>query len=241
MGVDGLPQSGTGQTALLTGRNAPAIYGRHFGPWVPVRLRPVLKQHNVLRRAQESGFSCAFANAYPRGFQQSPWARRPAAPPLAAQAAGLLTRHQEDLARGEAVSSEIVNTTWRERLGLRHLPDITPREAGANLAAIAAGAHLTFFAHYATDLVGHTRRMKPAIEALERVDAFLGGLIPSLDPRTLLVVASDHGNIEEVTTGHTRNPILGLLVGDGAPALRRGQTRLTDVAQRILDYLSIES
>jgi phosphopentomutase len=83
--------------------------------------------------------------------------------------------------------------------------------------------------------------MKPAIEALERVDAFLDGLISSLDARTLLVVASDHGNIEEVTTGHTRNPTLGLLVGAGAPALRRGLARLTDVAQRILDYLTTGS
>jgi hypothetical protein len=240
LGVEGLPQSGTGQTALLTGRNAPAIYGRHFGPWVPVRLRPLLKEQNLLSRAQEFGFSCAFANAYPRGFQQSRWARRPAAPPLAAQAAGLLTRHQEELARGRAVSSEIVNTTWRERLALPHLPDVTPREAGANLAAIAAGVRLTFFAHYATDLAGHSRRMKPAVEALERVDAFLGGLIPYLDAGTLLVVASDHGNIEEATTGHTRNPTLGLLVGAGAPTLRKGLESLTDVAQLILDYLTVE-
>ena len=42
MGVAGLPQSGTGQTALLTGENAAVRYGRHFGPWVPVPLRPLL-------------------------------------------------------------------------------------------------------------------------------------------------------------------------------------------------------
>ena len=42
LGVEGLPQSGTGQVALLTGRNAPRIFGRHFGPWPPVSLRPLL-------------------------------------------------------------------------------------------------------------------------------------------------------------------------------------------------------
>jgi 2,3-bisphosphoglycerate-independent phosphoglycerate mutase len=53
LGIGGLPQSGTGQTALLTGENAPAIFGRHFGPWVPVRLRPLLAEKNVLSMAQD--------------------------------------------------------------------------------------------------------------------------------------------------------------------------------------------
>ena len=30
--VEGTPQSGTGQASLLTGTNAAAAYGRHFGP-----------------------------------------------------------------------------------------------------------------------------------------------------------------------------------------------------------------
>ena len=32
MGVNGRPQSATGQAALLTGKNAPAVLGRHYGP-----------------------------------------------------------------------------------------------------------------------------------------------------------------------------------------------------------------
>ena len=64
LGVGGLPQSGTGHAALLTGRNAAALYGRHFGPWVPVPLRPLVMEENVLSRAQALGASCAFANAW---------------------------------------------------------------------------------------------------------------------------------------------------------------------------------
>ena len=48
LGVEGTPQSGTGQVALLTGRNAPQTFGRHFGPWPPVRLRPILEAENFL-------------------------------------------------------------------------------------------------------------------------------------------------------------------------------------------------
>ncbi|HEX8242876.1 MAG TPA: hypothetical protein VF541_05260, partial [Longimicrobium sp.] len=65
LGVEGTPQSGTGQTALLTGRNAAAEYGRHFGPWVPTRLRELLAAENLLTRVVRAGGAAAFANAYP--------------------------------------------------------------------------------------------------------------------------------------------------------------------------------
>src|SRR5690606_30042777 len=100
LGVPGTPQSGTGQVALLTGRNAPALFGRHFGPWPPVALRPLLAEWNVLRSAVAGGATVAFANAYPRGYPEGRSARRVAAPALAAKSAGLLTRHHEALARG---------------------------------------------------------------------------------------------------------------------------------------------
>lgn len=210
MGVDGVPRSGTGQVALLTGRNAARLFGRHFGPWVPVALRPLLEQHNLLTHTCARGLRAAFANAYPERFLTAP-SRRWAGPPTAARAAGLLTRHEAALLAGDAVASELDNETWRDRLGLRELPVITPREAGRRLAGIAGAHHLTLFAHYATDLVGHRGGMEGAVEALERVDRFLEGVLEALPPDHLLVVASDHGNIEDVTVGHTLNPSLGIV------------------------------
>jgi bisphosphoglycerate-independent phosphoglycerate mutase (AlkP superfamily) len=130
----------------------------------------------------------------------------------------VLDRHEDALARGQAVASEIVNDGWKRHLGLTGLPDVTPAEAGATLARIAGGADLTLFAHYATDGAGHARAMGPALDALARVDAFLEGVVGGLAPDTLLLVASDHGNLEDVRAGHTRNPALGLAVGPGADA-----------------------
>ncbi len=238
LGVKGLPQSGTGQTALLTGENGPALYGRHFGPWVPVRLRSVVETKNVLTRASSMGYRCAVANAYPKEFHGSPWARRPAGPALAAMAAGLLTRDADALAQGRALSSEIVNAAWRNRLGYTDLPKITPQDAGRNLARIVEEADLTFFAHYGTDYAGHRGRMPGSVRALERVDSFLKGVVEGLPSDTLLVLSSDHGNIENVMTGHTLNPVLTVLLGPGANELRRGLTRITHVPQLILTALS---
>jgi hypothetical protein len=239
MGMEGLPQSGTGQVALLTGENAAGLYGRHFGPWVPVPLRPLMMKKNILTLAMTAGHSCAFANAYPSQFIRRAWVRRPAGPPLAARGAGLLTRTEEELARGEALSSEILNTLWREKLGLTHLPELTPEEAGENLARITESSTVTFFAHYATDTAGHERAMKPAIAALERLDAFLSGLIPALADDTTLVLASDHGNIEDITKGHTRNPTFNLLLGPGAEEIGAGLSKITDLPQRLLKYLGV--
>jgi phosphopentomutase len=236
--VPGLPQSGTGHTALLTGANAPAMLGRHFGPWVPVSLRPLLEAENLLSRALARGIPCAFANAYPRGFERSAWGRRPAGPPLMARAAGLLVRHQEALAAGDALSSEIVNTAWREHLGAADIPDVTPAAAGGILARMAARHRLTFFAHYATDQAGHLGCMETSVFALERVDDFLGGVLLHLPADTLLVIASDHGNIEALGRSHTLNPALAVLAGPGALALRRGLREITDIPGAILAYLS---
>jgi len=240
LGVEGLPQSGTGQTALLTGENAAALFGRHFGPWVPVSLRPLMTEKNILSRASAAGLSCIFANAYPSQFRRAAWTKRPAGPPLAAHAAGILNRDEEELARGDALSSEILNTAWRTRLGLTHLPEVTPEEAGRNLANIAKGAALTFFAHYSTDTAGHARTMADAVAALQRVDAFLGGLVPALSPGTLLVLASDHGNIEDITRGHTLNPTLCLLRGPEVGRLGTGLSQITDIPGLILQYLTQE-
>jgi 2,3-bisphosphoglycerate-independent phosphoglycerate mutase len=262
LGHDGTPQSGTGQAALLTGANAVTMHGRHFGPWVPARLQRLVREESVLASAQAAGHSVAFANAYPEevlqlvatgGPPRLPSGRRApadrrarrapgylrAGPPLAALGAGVLTRHTPALERGDAVASEITNDGWRTMLRRTSVPEITAAQAGRNLVAIAAAHRLTLFAHYATDYAGHRRDMNAAVAALERLDAFMGGILDALPEDMLLVVASDHGNIEDVRAGHTRNPALALVAGDGHALLARRLASLTDLAPTLLDVLAI--
>jgi len=241
LGVAGVPQSGTGQTSLLTGRNAAAEYGRHFGPWVPTGLRALLAAENLLSRAVASGWRAAFANAYPlAGIDADPRIfRRPAAPPLAASAAGVLVRGLPELARGEAVASSITNERWRERLG-DELAEVDAAEAGRRLARIAAGAEVTLFAHYDTDYAGHRGGMEGAVAALERVDAFLGGIVEALPADALLVVGSDHGNVEEVGGGHTLNPVPVLLAGAGREEAAAGVRDIAGVVPALARTLGVE-
>jgi hypothetical protein len=237
-GIPGRPQSGTGQTSLLTGRNGPALMGRHFGPWVPTMLRPLLATENLLSRARAAGRTAAFANAYPAAWAEARAHRRPAAPPLAALAAGVLTRHRDALREGRAVVSEITNDGWRAHLDA-DAPVISPARAGRNLAAISAESEVTLFAHYDTDHVGHRKDVGAAVAVLERVDAFLGGLLPALPPDTLLVVASDHGNVEDATTSHTLNPVPVIAAGPGSEFLAGRVRAISDVVPAILHLLNI--
>jgi 2,3-bisphosphoglycerate-independent phosphoglycerate mutase len=233
LGIEGLPQSGTGQTSLLTGRNAAAEYGRHFGPWVPTPVRPMLAAENLLSRAVAAGATAAFANAYPlAGAIADPRIfRRPAAPMLAAQAAGALTRGAAELIAGQAVASSITNDRWRERLG-EEMPQVTAEQAARTLARIASQAHFTLFAHYDTDYTGHRGDLAGAIAAVEKVDAFLGALVDALPADALLVVCSDHGNLEDVRGGHTLNPVPLLAAGAGREAFADARS-IMDVAPRI--------
>lgn len=239
LGVPGIPQSGTGQAALLTGENAPRSFGRHFGPWTPVALRPAVEERSLLGAARRAGRSVVFANAYPRGWPGPRGERRVAGPPLAARGAGLLDRHEEALAAGTAVTSEFTNEAWRRHLGPDWLPSITESDAGRNLGRIAGDAELTLFAHYATDLAGHRGGLAGGAAALERVDRFLAGLRETLPPDVTLLVASDHGNLEDASAGHTLNPALGVAAGPHADDLAEGLGSIADVAPAVRRVLQV--
>lgn len=248
LGVAGTPQSGTGHATLLTGENAVARFGRHHGPWVPTALRRLVMERSVLARAKEAGLRVAFANAYPeelaaRAAVEGVAGRRlgplRSGPPLAAIGAGLLTRHTPALERGDAVASEITNEGWIERLGRASLPRIAPADAGRNLGRIAAAHDLTLFAHYTTDHVGHRGTMADAVESMERVDRFLGGVLEAAPGDLLLLVVSDHGNLEAPTRQHTRNPALGVAAGPGHRAFAERLTDLTRVTPVVLDHLGV--
>lgn len=261
LGVAGVPQSGTGQAALLTGHNAAAEHGRHYGPWVPSRLRALVRERSILERARAAGRSVAFANAYPeevlRAIRSDPGTETlpsdigpgrstpasrflNAGPPLAAVGAGVLVRDTTSLQRGDAVASEITNNAWRKRLH-RDVPEVTARAAGHVLARIGTANELTLFAHYATDYAGHAGRLEVAVEALHRVDEFLAGLFEAMPADAVAIVASDHGNLEDCTAGHTTNPALALAVGHGSTELTADWTAITDVAPAILAGLGVDA
>lgn len=65
MGIPGLPQSATGQTALFTGYNGPQILGLTCERGYPTfTLRPYFKEKNILKVFNENGLNASLINSY---------------------------------------------------------------------------------------------------------------------------------------------------------------------------------
>lgn len=229
LGVPGLPQSGTGQTALFTGINAARLVGKHFGPYPYSTLRPVIEAHSVFARLVHAGRAACAANAYPQRFFDYVERRRTRVTVTnhACLTSGIPLRRAEHLERGEAVSADITGEGWRA-LGHPTVHPIAPAEAGRRLARLTTSYDLVLFEYWKTDHEGHARTMDGAVKALRLFDDMLGGILATFDPSTtLLVMTSDHGNVEDLSTKtHTLNPVPLVLAGH----------RHADVARRVMHF-----
>jgi hypothetical protein len=245
LGVEGRPQSATGQSTILTGQNAPALLGKHLLGFPNPRLRALLEVHSIYRRLAEAGRRAVFANAYPVAYLRAlgfpaegepefaiPRRVRASATTVAFAAGGGRFRTFDDARAGRGLTHDLT-ARRAEELGLR-LPRRTPEEAAAIFLGLAGGADLAAFEFFETDEAGHARSMERALDALDRLDRFLRALVAGLGPGDSLVVTSDHGNLEDLSTrNHTlaRVPVLGF----GPAAERVGAVRdLTGLAPLLL-------
>ena len=242
LGVAGLPQSGTGQATLWSGINVAARIGRHSGPYAPPQAREILLSNNLFQAAAHHPRAAAFANAYPPRYldRLERGTARQSVTALAAYLGGATLRGPDELRQGEAVSAFVTNELWATRLGVVGMPEVTAFEAGENLARLARRHAVTVFEFFATDMAGHRRDPELTTTSLERIDGLLGGVVATLDPaRDLLLVTSDHGNLEDATSSeHTLNPAPGLVWGAGAFDMAARLASLADVTPTALDWLA---
>lgn len=244
LGVPGVPQSGTGQTALLTGTNAPKMSGKHHGPYPDEPARMLLREHSLFRQLTEAGHRVVFANAYPDRYLErlARGTGRASAIARAAHMAGVRLRGPDDLRAGQALSAFLTNQGWHDHLGYTDMPIISAGEAGRRLARLADDYDFTLFEYYHTDMAGHRGVRARILDVLEQVDQFLRGVTENVDgDETLVLIASDHGNIEDwSTTDHTLNPAFLMAIGsDGVPAwVAKRIQKITDLAPVIAELLS---
>jgi 2,3-bisphosphoglycerate-independent phosphoglycerate mutase len=217
LGVDGLPESATGQATLLTGVNVAKAIGGHFGPKPDSRIRPILEAENLVARLTGAGRTARLLNAYPDSYFEAVRSGRRlhAAIPLAFTLAGLPLPTADDLDRGEALSADFTGRGWRTRLRRRRTPIMPPEAAGRRTAQLASACDFSVFDHWLTDYAGHYGEMRGAVRLLEVLDGALGGIAAAAQDNDLsVIVSSDHGNLEDLSVkGHTRNPVPMLVLG----------------------------
>lgn len=237
LGVEGLPQSGTGQTSIFCGFNAPEILGHHFGPYPYSTLIPLIKEKNILREFLNKELKVSFVNAYPKIFFDylASGKQRLSATTLCCRLSGIRLNDYEDLKEGRALSAEIDNSRWVTRLGY-DLPIIEPEEASERLLQITRQNSFTLYEYFLTDHLGHGRNADTFEETMHTLDLFLLHTLRNFPKDMTLVICSDHGNLEDISVKtHTLNPALTITAGMYARELQEKIKDLTDIKPAILD------
>lgn len=238
LGVAGLPQSATGQTTLLTGTNAQAALGKHLTGFPNDALRGILLEHSVLRQVTRRGRTACFLNAYRPRFFAFPRERQLlfSATTVANLAADLPFFTLDDITAGRSIYQEFTNAELRERgFGV---PPLAPAGAGRVLGRAAAAYDFVLFEYFQSDKAGHGGEFGRACAELAKLDAFLGAALDALPTDALLVLCSDHGNLEDMTTRrHTANPVPLAAWGPGAREFVAPVARLDQVTPAIVARL----
>jgi hypothetical protein len=242
VGVDGLPQSATGQAMLLTGVNISAELGYHYGPKPNPEVAAYLKGETIFSRCVAAGKKAALLNAYPpRYFQGIDSGKRLySSIPLGVTNAGLELFKYEDLVAGRALSADFTGEGWRTMLGFPDSPVMDAHEAGGKLVSLAMEYDFSFFEYWASDYAGHKQQMETAVGLMESFDGVLGGMMEGLmdeggriKDELLVLVTSDHGNMEDLSTRkHTDAHVPLIVIGSKSAReeFTRGMTDLTRVA-----------
>ncbi len=238
LGVRGLPQSATGQASIFTGINAPALIGYHLNGFPNSALRRLLADRGIFLHLKNKGYRVSFLNAYrPLFFEaldQGLPGNRYSCSTLITYYAGLTFRDLDSLKKGDALYMDITNK-FLQNMGF-DVPEILPEVAGRRLAELSSGYDFSLFEYFLSDLAGHLASKPEAEKVIMILDRFLFAVTNHLDiNETLLIVCSDHGNLEDISSRvHTANPTPALLVGP--LALRR---RLAARLNKLTDYLSL--
>ncbi|MCB9006595.1 MAG: alkaline phosphatase family protein [Ardenticatenaceae bacterium] len=237
------PQSATGQATILTGRNVPELVGEHYGPKPNPAVQAVIAEGTLFKEVVDADGQAALITPYPQGYFDAVarGKRLLSAVPLAAVEAGLSLMTADDLRNGRAVSPGFTGQGWHDHLGYTDIPLFTLDEAGRHIARIATRYQFSFFEHWPSDRAGHRGSLADAAAHLEMIDAVLGGLLAAWDDQNgLLILTSDHGNIEEKDQRqHTRNPVPTLLVGAGHAELAAQIVDLRDIAKVTRHFLDL--
>lgn len=241
MGVPGRPQSGTGHATILTGRNIPALIGEHYGPKPNAATRALIAEDNFFKQVVARGMTAALINAYPprllAGINRGKLLR--SGIQQAVHEAGLPMFEVDQLYSHDALSEDWTGAAWRDHLGYADAPQYTPQEAGRQMVELSRRYDFAFFSHWMTDTVGHRGTVADGVRLLEIFDAVMAGALAVWDDREgLIVITSDHGNMENLNhTKHTENDVATLIIGDGKERFAEGLRTLADLVPHMADFL----
>ena len=238
LGVEGRPQSASGQTTILTGVNAPAQLGYHKQGFPNADMREIIRERSVFLQLRQARIDpITFANAYTaRFFDERP--RWVSATTAAVEAAGLPFRTVDDVRNNRAVYQDFTNGLLIERG--EDVKPRTPAEAAEILARITAEHRFTLYEYFITDKVGHARDMDAARAVIKNLALLVREVLARVDlDRTSVILTSDHGNIEDLSSrNHTLNEVPTIVWGANSDRIAGRIKSLADITPAIVDTLT---
>ena len=235
LGVEGLPQSATGQATMFTGVNCPRAMGRHCEGFPSPALRTIIEENNLFLQLKKRGRRVRFADAYLVGSAEDLAVRRfKSVTTVMALTTPETIATIDDLVRDGAVMQDITRETIQDRYP--EVPVVTPQRAAEHLFGIALDNDFTLFEFFQTDVSGHSLDYARACLVLRTYDQFLAALVRFAEAAGMTLVAtSDHGNVEAMQErGHTRNPVPFIACGPREKFLRDRVESLADVTPALL-------
>ena len=235
LGIDGPPQSATGQATMFTGVNCAAAMGKHCEGFPGPALRDIIEENNLFLQLKKRGKKVCFADAYLVESAEELAARRfKSVTTVMALTTPETIRTVDDLLNGQAVMQDLTRETIQDRW-----PDIAvipPQRAADHLAAIARRNDFTLFEFFQSDVAGHSMDYARACAVLRTYDRFLASLVRFAEAMGVtIVLTSDHGNVENMSErGHTLNPVPFVAFGPKEEFLRERVSSLVDVTPAIL-------
>ncbi len=241
LGVAGRPQSASGQTTILTGINAPALLGYHKQGFPNSAMLEIIRDHSIFLQLTRAGIEpITFANTYMQKFFDA----RPrwvSATTAAVEAAGLRFRTISDLKGGRAVYQDFTNAVLIERG--EEVSTRSPDEAATVLARIVRENRFTLYEYFITDKVGHAQDMEAARTVLTNLARLIRGVLAGIDlDRTSVILTSDHGNIEDLSSrNHTLNPVPTIVWGANKERIALRIKTLADITPAIVETLTAKA
>lgn len=248
-GVPGRPQSASNQTAIFTGLPAPRLIGEHVLGYPTRSLAKLLADSSIVKPLLAAGRAVTFANAYPVGYLDALQLPRrpgqlgdfvmpdklkrrlkPSATTLAFSAGRVPLRTFDDAVAGAGLTHDIDGEAAQRRFPV---PRRTPEEAAAVFWALAKD--FTLFEHHLADEAGHAQDRVAALETLTTFDRFAREIVRLMPDDAQVLICSDHGNVEDLSTrNHTVNPVAVLSFGAAEPG---PLATVADVGLQVLRWL----
>jgi len=235
MGIDGPPQSATGQATMFTGVNCPQKIGRHAEGFPGPEVRSIVESGNIFRSLTEKGLKVKFADAYLVDDAAALEARRfKSVTTVMALTVPKSVSTADDLANDRALMQDLTRETIQDRYP--DIPVIVPQRAAEHLFQLALENDFTLYEFFQTDVAGHSMDYARACDVLRLYDKFLAALVRFVEAAGItLVMTSDHGNIESIgQRGHTFNPVPFISMGPKEKFLRDRVSSLADVTPALL-------